>query len=82
MILKKIVADDGSVSYTESGDNNLVTNLIDGVKAPLLKDDEFLSSGAAFWGSIAYATAGVVGGSMYARKRQAAGQPPFLKVFF
>lgn len=78
MILIK--QEDGS--YTESGDNTFTSNLMDGLKAPFLKENEFLSSGAAFWSAIEYGALGTAGGSMIARSRQAKGQPPMLKVFF
>jgi hypothetical protein len=69
-------------SYTESGENTLLSNLIDGIKAPLLKDNEFLPASAAFWGVAAYGAGAAAVSSVVARKRQAAGQPPMLKVFF
>lgn len=71
-----------TVTYTETGEDNLLTNMIDGIKAPFLKENEFLPAKAAFWASVAYGTGGVVGGSMVARSRQAAGKAPMLKVFF
>jgi hypothetical protein len=69
-------------SYTESGENTLLTNIIDGIKAPLLKENEYLPASAAFWGTVAYSVGSAAASSVYARKRQAAGQPPMLKVFF
>jgi hypothetical protein len=82
MILVKTTADDGTVSYAETGENTLLSNVVDGLKAPLLKDNEFLSSGAAFWGTVAYTTGTAAASSVLARRRQASGQAPMLKVFF
>lgn len=78
MILVK--NEDGS--YTESGEDTLFTNIVDGLKAPLLKDNEFLPAKAAFWGTVTYTVASSAASSMVARKRQAAGAAPMLKVFF
>lgn len=78
MILVK--NEDGS--YTESGENTLLSNVIDGIKAPILKDNEFLPAKAAFWSSVTYGAGSAAVASVVARKRQAAGQPPMLKVFF
>jgi hypothetical protein len=56
--------------------------MIDGLKAPVLKDNEFLSSKAAFWSTIIYAGGSAAVSSKVTRSRVAAGQPPMMKLFF
>lgn len=80
-ILKKS-GEGESATYTENGEDTIFANIIDGLKAPFLAEDEYLSSKAAFWGTVAYATGATVAGSMVARSRQRAGKAPMLKVFF
>ena len=82
MILKQVKADDGSVSYVETGENTLLGNMLDGLKLPFLAEGEFASKEAAFWGVVEYGTGIAAASSIVARSRQAAGAAPMLKVFF
>jgi hypothetical protein len=78
MILVK--NEDGS--YTATGEDTLLSNVVDGLKAPFLAENEYLPSKAAFWGTAAYAVGTAAASSIIARKRQSEGKAPMAKVFF
>ncbi len=69
-------------NYTESGEDTLMSNMVDGLKAPFLADNEFLSAKAAFWGTVGYSVGTAAVSSVIARKRQSEGKAPMAKVFF
>lgn len=73
MAIVKLNADG---TYTKKANPSVFDNVLDGMKAPFLADDEALDADSAFWGSLAYAGVGVVGGGFFARRRAEAGKKP------
>lgn len=77
-----IVTKNEDGTYTEKTDPSLFENMLDGMKAPFLADNELLDSSSAFWASVGYAGLSAVGSSMYTRKRVREGKQPIGRVLF
>jgi hypothetical protein len=70
--MKYVKNEDGSV--TSSGDDTFVGNMIDGLTAPFMGANDLIGQVPARWATAIYASAGVVGGGYFARKRAEAGK--------
>lgn len=69
-------------TFTEVADPSLFTNILDGLKAPMLSENEYLDSSSSFWAAVAYGSLGSVGGSMLARKRAREGKEAIGGILF
>lgn len=69
-------------TYTPATETGVMDNILGGLQAPMLKDNELLDSSSAFWAATIYAGIGLGIGSTVARKRQADSKEPILGFFF
>lgn len=73
------VAEDGTITIAAPAATSMMDNVSNAVLAPLMPEGEYLDATGALWTAAVYGLAGVVGGSMLARKRVAEGKDPILK---
>lgn len=72
----------GTFTATKIGEDTLFENIIDGLKAPFLAEDECLSAGASMWSTAFYTFGGSVLGGLVARNRAEQGKPAMAGFFY
>lgn len=68
--------------YALETENTFLDNFVGGLKAPILKTDQYLDSDSAFWASVSYGLIGSAVGGYVARKRTEAGKPAMAGLLF
>jgi len=63
-------------TVTKSGDDTFLGNMIDGLTAPFMGENDLIGRVPARWATLGYGAAGVVGGGYFARKRAESGKQP------
>lgn len=76
---KYVKATDGTVS---TQDNGLLDDIVGGIKAPFMKEGEYIDSKSALYGLLGYGVAITAGVSVLTRRRAASGAKPMAGVFF
>lgn len=67
--------------YTPPTDDGVFDNMLGGLKAPFLGDNEVLDSSSAFWCAAIYGFGGTVIGGMIGRSRANSGKLPMAGFF-
>lgn len=68
-------------TYTPPTDDGVFDNMLGGLKAPFLADNELLDSSSAFWCAAIYGFGGAVVGGIVGRSRANAGKPAMAGFF-
>lgn len=69
-------------TYTAPTDTGIMANLISGLKAPMLGENEVLDPSGAFWAAVEYGLIGAGIGGIVGRRRSEAGKEKMLGIFF